>query len=119
INPGGGWAMFVRADPSRLPLKNQPPRGLSAEVTYNGPVGDVLGHMQMEIKLARDGIPLAINSANLKPHDWFPIEILARGDQVDIKISGGGLAASKFKPSLPPGPIILQLPNANTALEFR
>jgi hypothetical protein len=118
INPGATWGLSFHTDPKSLGKNNEKPRGFGAEFVYRGPTGDVDGHLRMAITFTRDGVPLAKNIVNVKPNDWFPIDVIVMGDTVDIQVPGGGLGGSKLSPSLPPGPIVLHLVHENSAIEF-
>jgi uncharacterized protein (TIGR03067 family) len=119
INPGGSWRLLFRGDRAGLAEKNPSPRGLSAELAYQGQTGDVEGHMRMNLTFSRDGVPLAVNELNVKPNDWFPIDVTVQGDRVDIQASGGSVGGTFGRPLPPPGPIVLHLTKADAALEFR
>ena len=117
VNPGGEWGILFRTDPTGL--KNKQPRGLGVSFTFKDSTNDVDGHMRMEVEPIKDGNSLARVIVNVKPNDWFPVKLTVREDQIDVQISGGGVGASKFGATIPTGPLILHLPNANSALEFR
>jgi serine/threonine protein kinase len=119
INPGASWRLLFRNAPGGLDPKKQAQGGLAADLVYKGKTGDVEGHMRMAVALTRDGKPLATHIGNVKPNDWFPIDLTVHGDQVDLKVLGGGVGASELKPSPAPGPITLQLLDANSVLEVR
>src|SRR5439155_26677858 len=111
--------VLIRTDPEELRQGKSAPRGLGVRFAYQVATNDVEGHMRMEVACTKNGAPLASNTVNLKPNDWFPIELIVRDDEVKVEVPGGGQGASKLGVPLLAGPIILQLPRANTVLEFR
>jgi serine/threonine protein kinase len=116
INPGARWRLLFHTDPSSLE-KNQKPQGYGAEFVYRGQTRDVEGRLYMAIQFTKDGVPLATHVYNVKPNDWFPVDVFVQNGEVNIITPGGGLG-SKLTPALPPGPIILGLPDENSAIEF-
>ncbi len=119
ISPDGKWSILTHVDPTELGMKGKSPRGIGIELTDKGPTNDVQGHRSMEVKLTRDGLPLAIGGANLKPNDWFPIEVTVRDSKIDARFKDGSVGASNLKPGLARGSIALHLAKGNSAVEFR
>jgi hypothetical protein len=114
LNPGAAWAVLFGTDPAELGLKNQKPRGYAVQFVQKGTTGDVEGHIRMETTLTRDGVPGAKTTVNIKPHDWFLVDLVVHQDSIDIQTPQGGLGAGKLKLPPAPGPIILQFASANS-----
>lgn len=119
MSPGATLGVLFRTDRIAANARDRSPQGMGAEFTYERPVGDVEGRIQMEIQLIWNGNSLARAVENLKPHDWFPIEITTQSDGAGIKISGAGVGASQLTQPFKAGPIILRLAQDNAVLEFR
>jgi hypothetical protein len=74
----------------------------------------------MSVTLTRNGTPLVPQTiVNVKPNDWFPIELTVQGSLVALKFAGGGTGATRLEPPLAAGPIVLELVDGNSVLEFR
>lgn len=116
VSPGASWALGFRSDP---PAGGEAGAGLAAHFVYKGQTNDVVGHMRMETTLTRDGEQLTKYVGNVKPNDWFPVELTVRGDRVNVTIPGGGVGASGVRLPAARGPIVLQLLDPNAVLEAR
>jgi uncharacterized protein (TIGR03067 family) len=109
ISPRHGWGMDFRTDRAG--------RGCAADFTYDGPTRDVLKQIRMQVRFASNGVPGAVFVGNYLPDKWYPIDVIARGDGVNIELAGGALGGGKL--TLSPGPIILRLAKPDAVLEFR
>jgi hypothetical protein len=87
---GGEWGVLFRTD--AVELKNKRPRGMGAAFTFKDSTNDVDGHMRMEVQPTKDGNPGVRIIVNVKPNDWFPVELTFRQDQIDVQISGGSVS---------------------------
>ena len=51
----------------------------------------------MSVTLTRNGTPLVPQTiVNVKPNDWFPIELTVQGSLVALKFAGGGTGATRL-----------------------
>jgi hypothetical protein len=73
----------------------------------------------MAIELQVDGTPQAKTVVNVKPNDWFPVELIADGNNVRVAFASGSLALEGVRSKLSAGPIVLRLPQANSTVELR
>jgi hypothetical protein len=110
VSPRHEWGMGFRTDRSGY--------GCAADFIYKGSVGDKAGQIHMDLEFSKDGKPVATSGGAYKPNDWHPLEVIAQGNRVTIKLAGRELGGTEL--TLPAGPIVLQLgKQAGSLLEFR
>jgi uncharacterized protein (TIGR03067 family) len=119
LNPGAEWGLLFGNAPAPVRPTEDNRGDYAVHLVYKGQTNDIEGHVRMETTFTRDGVPLAKTVINVKPHDWFWLDLIVREDSIDIKLPQGGLGAKELKLARRGGSILLHLASDNSVVEFR